>query len=225
MLRNADLEPRVWGVWLVVMRQRQMGDHSEGCGGWESCWLGLVVGLPLATAVTGPASLRLTCPGGRETARVPAAQQGADTESQGWESPQKSPATSSHYPEHVWKLREGRKSPSSSVRTWQSCALRPGQSSLLLHFNISAGFFISFSPLFSGIWPFLFGIYCSGSVSADGLVSVIDFASKSHWPWALPQAFWPVALCAPLGICLDSWLAVLLVWLLLPGDPSEAMPS
>ena len=133
------------------------------------------------------------------------------------------PATSSHYPEPVWRLREGRKSPSSSVRTWQSCALKPGQSSLLLHFSMSAGF--SFSPLFSGIWPFLFGIYCSGSISADELVSVIDFASESHWPWALPQEFWPVALCAPLVICLDLWHAVLLVWLLLPGDPPEAMPS
>ena len=84
---------------------------------------------------------------------------------------------------------------------------------------------ISFSPLLSGIWPFLFGIYCSGSISADELGSVVDFASKSHWPWALPQEFWPLALCAPLAICLDSWLAVLLVWLLLPGDLSKAMTS
>lgn len=88
----------------------------------------------------GPASLRLTCPGGKETARVPAAQRGADSESQGQKSPQRSPATS-HYAEHVWKLREGRKSPSSSVRKRQSCALKPGQSSLLLHFSMSEGFF------------------------------------------------------------------------------------
>ena len=77
---------------------------------------------------------------GKETARVPAAQWGAEAEGQGRKSPQRSPATS-HYPEDAWKLREGRKSPSSPARKWQSCALKPGQSSLLLHLNMSEGFF------------------------------------------------------------------------------------
>lgn len=77
---------------------------------------------------------------GKETARVPAAQWGAEAEGQGQKSPQRSPATS-HYPEDAWKLREGRKSPSSPVRKWQSCALKPGRSSLLLHLNMSEGFF------------------------------------------------------------------------------------
>lgn len=59
---------------------------------------------------------------GKETARAPAAQWGAEAEGQGQKSPQRSPATS-HYPEDAWKLREGRKSPSSPARNGRAVLL------------------------------------------------------------------------------------------------------
>lgn len=41
-----------WSL-VVVMHQRQVGDNGEGCGDEKAARLGLVVGLPLATAVKG----------------------------------------------------------------------------------------------------------------------------------------------------------------------------
>lgn len=38
---------------MLVMHQRQVGDNGEGCGDEKAARLGLVVGLPLATAVKG----------------------------------------------------------------------------------------------------------------------------------------------------------------------------
>lgn len=81
----------------MVMHQRQVGDNGEGCGDEKAARLGLVVGLPLATAVKGT-SFSVSPVPGKETARVPAARWGAEAEGQGQKSPQRSPATS-HYPE------------------------------------------------------------------------------------------------------------------------------
>lgn len=136
MLRNTVLEPR--------------GGYAPKAGGrqqrrvrwWESCWAGVGGGTPLGnSSQRAPTSLSLTCPGKKRQLECLQPSGVLRLRVRAKRALRDPPATSSHYPEDVWKLREGRKSPSSPVRKWQSCAFKPGQSSLLLHLNMSEGFF------------------------------------------------------------------------------------
>lgn len=52
----------------MVMHQRQVEDNREGCGDEKAARLGLVVGLPLATAVKGHQLLLVSpVPGKRDS--------------------------------------------------------------------------------------------------------------------------------------------------------------
>lgn len=74
-------------------------------------------------------------------------------------------------------------------------ALRHGQISLLLHLSLSEDFLPAspFSPLFSGMWPFLSGIYWPRPVHSEDLVSVLVgkswMAQTLPWNHALSQDF------------------------------------